>query len=233
MAEELEIFINIASVRARISAAARRVGREPEEVLLVAVSKTIAPEKVNQALAAGITDLGENYLQEALLKQPQITGPARWHYIGHLQRNKAKQAVEAFDLIQSVDNLALVQELSKRAVALGKTASILLQVNTSGEASKSGVTPTELMKLAEAVSQLPNLQVQGLMTIGRFAPDPQVARAEFRLLAGLFRELAQRRLPNIEMKWLSMGMSHDFEVAIEEGANLVRVGTAIFGARRP
>lgn len=231
MAESPDIADNLERVRERISAAAVRAARKAEEILLVAVTKEVEPERIQQALDEGVTDLGENYLQEALLKQPEVTGQARWHFIGHLQRNKVKPALNAFDLIQSVDSLALAQEISRRANALGKEAEVLLQVNTSGEDQKFGLEPEETLSLAETISPLPGLRVQGLMTIGRFEPEPEAARKEFRQLAGIFRKLAELDLPSVKMRWLSMGMTHDFEVAIEEGANLVRIGRGIFGPR--
>jgi len=231
MAEKGIIYDNFLRLRERIALAAERSGRRAEEILLVAVSKGVEPERIQQAIEAGVTDLGENYLQEALLKQPKIPGQARWHFIGHLQRNKVKGVLQAFSLVQSVESLALAEEMSRRAQALGKEAEILLQVNTSGQESKFGLRPEEAAALLGAISSLPCLRVKGLMTIGRFEPEPEGARGEFRLLAGLFKRFADLRLPNVEMRWLSMGMTHDFEVAIEEGANLVRIGRGIFGPR--
>ncbi len=228
-AEKPDIAGNVRRVRERIAQACSRAGRRPEEILLVAVSKGVEPERIRQALAVGITDLGENYLQETLGKQTQIPEQVNWHFIGHLQRNKVKPTLEAFDLIQSVDSLRLAEEISGRAQALGRQAEILLQINTSGEESKFGAKPEDTLALAETVSALPAVKVRGLMTIGRWETDPEAARGEFRLLANLFRKIAALGL---EMRWLSMGMSHDFEVAIEEGANLVRIGRGIFGPRR-
>jgi pyridoxal phosphate enzyme (YggS family) len=225
------IIENLIRVRATIAAAAEKSGRRPEDIRLVAVTKTVPPEKINQAVAAGVTDLGENYLQEALAKQPLVTGPVNWHFIGHLQRNKAEKALQSFSLIQSVDSLRLAQELDRRAKQLGREVEILLQVNTSGEESKSGVAPEQAEELVETIAGLGSLKLQGLMTIGRLEPDPEAARGEFRSLAELFRRLGERDLPRVTMRWLSMGMSHDFEAAILEGANLVRIGRGIFGPR--
>jgi pyridoxal phosphate enzyme (YggS family) len=230
--EMQEITENLARIREKIAAAAAKSGRKAEEILLVAVSKGVEPERIEQAIGAGVTDLGENYLQEAIGKKAQVKSKARWHFIGHLQRNKVQAALEEFSLIQSVDSLKLAQEISRRAAAAGKIAQILLQVNTSSETSKFGVAPEETRRLVEEIAVLPGLSLQGLMTIGRFEPDPEAARGEFRLLSKIFREISQLNLPNIKMRWLSMGMTHDFEVAIEEGANLVRIGTGIFGPRR-
>jgi len=198
------IIENLIRVRANIAAAAERSGRRPEEIRLVAVTKTVPPEKINQALAAGVTDLGENYLQEALAKQPEVVGPANWHFIGHLQRNKAEKALQSFSLIQSVDSLRLAQELDRRAKQLGREAEILLQVNTSGEVSKSGVVSEQAEELAEAIASLDSLKLLGLMTIGRLESEPEAARREFRQLAELFQRLKERDLPRMTMRWLSM-----------------------------
>ena len=226
-----EIAANLSRVKERLAAAALRVGRRPEEILLVGIAKEVAAEQVRFALEAGLTDLGENYLQEARRKHLEIGRRARWHFVGHLQTNKVKAAVGLFDLIQSVDSLRLARALSREAEAAGRAVEGLLQVNTSGEPSKFGILPEELAAAAVEAAALPGLRLRGLMTIGRWAPDPEEARAEFRLLAGLAERLGKRGLPGVEMRFLSMGMSHDFEVAIEEGANLIRVGTAIFGPR--
>jgi hypothetical protein len=225
------IIENLKALRATIAAAAEKSGRRPEDIRLVAVTKTVLPEKINRAVAAGVTDLGENYLQEALAKQPEVVGPVNWHFIGHLQRNKAEKALQSFSLIQSVDSLRLAQELDHRAKQLGLEAEILLQVNTSGEESKSGIAPEQAEELADVISGLGSLKLLGLMTIGRLEPDPEAARGEFRSLAELFRRLGERDLPRVTMRWLSMGMSHDYEAAILEGANLVRIGRGIFGPR--
>ncbi len=196
----------------------------------MAVSKVVEPARIRAAIAAGVTDLGENYVQEAAAKRPEVAGAVRWHMIGHLQRNKAKQAVQIFDMIQTVDSGRLAWEIGRHAQALGRAMPVLLQVNTSGEDSKSGVEPEQAAELLHAVSEVSGIRVEGLMTIGRWDPDPERARPEFRLLAELARRLEEES--GLEMKWLSMGMSHDFETAIEEGANLIRVGTGVFGPRR-
>lgn len=224
-----DIAANVARVRERIARAAERAGRQPEDILLVGASKLMDADRVRRAIAAGLTDIGENYVQEAAQKRAEVGADARWHMVGHLQRNKAGQAVEIFDMVQTVDSPRLARALARRAEAAGRTLEVLLQVNTSGEESKFGAAPEELEALAEAVAQLPSLRAQGLMTIGRWDPDPDSARPEFRLLRQLSERLQER--DDLDMRWLSMGMSHDFEVAIEEGANLVRVGTAIFGPR--
>lgn len=227
--ERIDIAANVARVRERIALAAERAGRRPEEVRLVAVSKVVGAERVREAVVAGVTDLGENYVQEAAAKREEVGEGATWHLIGHLQRNKASRAAAIFDMIQTVDSLRIAEAIGKHAEAAEKTMRVLLQVNTSGEESKYGVEPEQVGSVLEAVAAVPGLRVEGLMTIGRWDPDPERARPEFRQLATLAGSLEGRT--GAEMKWLSMGMSHDFEVAIEEGANLVRIGTGIFGPR--
>jgi pyridoxal phosphate enzyme (YggS family) len=228
-ASHVDIAENVARIRDRIAKAAERAGRSAHDIGLVAVSKVVDTERVRQAVAAGITDIGENYVQEAAAKRPEVGGGPRWHMIGHLQRNKAGQAVQIFDMIQTVDTQRLAEAIGRRAQAAGRTMSVLLQVNTSGEESKSGAAPADVERLLDGVGPLPGLQVEGLMTIGRWDPDPESARREFRLLAQLAKQL--ERHSGLATTRLSMGMSHDFEVAIEEGANLIRVGTGIFGPR--
>ena len=223
-----DIAANLARVRERIERAARAVGRSPGDMRLVAVAKQMPVEYVRAAIAAGVTDVGENYVQEAEAKFAEIGRVVRWHLVGHLQRNKVKAALPIFDLIHTVDSRRLAEEISRRAPA-GARVPVLLQVNTSGEASKFGLPPAAALDRAAELAQLPGLDIQGLMTIGRWDPDPQAARGEFQLLAEIFERLAL--VPGVTACWLSMGMSHDFEVAIEEGANLLRIGTAIFGPR--
>jgi hypothetical protein len=227
-AERVDIAGNVARVRERIARAAARAGRDGGEIRLVAAAKTVASARVAEAVAAGVADIGENYVQEAAAKRDQVGGGARWHLIGHLQRNKAASAARIFDIIQTVDSPRLAQAIAARARSLGRTIEVLLQVNTSGEGTKSGVSPDDVEGLYEAVSPLTGIRVQGLMTIGSMHGDPEAGRPEFRRLMRLAGGL--ERL-GAEMRWLSMGMTHDFEVAIEEGANLVRVGTGIFGPR--
>ena len=237
----MSIAENIAAVQARIAAAARRAGRDPAEITLVAVTKTHPPELVAEAVAAGARALGENRVQEAASKIAALrAGHAelRWHLIGHLQRNKAKLAAELFDLVHSVDSLRLAEALA-RQVAPGRRLPILLQINVSGEASKEGfalqggATSAALLALLPELEQLvalPQLEVRGLMTVAPMVADPEQARPVFKALRELRDELA-RRLPTARWDQLSMGMTDDFEVAISEGATIVRVGRAIFGAR--
>jgi len=228
--ESVDVAANVARIRERIARAAERAGRSPETVTLVAVSKVVEPARIQAALAAGVTDVGENYVQEAAAKRPEVGAAARWHMIGHLQRNKTKQAVQIFDMIQTVDSERLAEVIGRHAQASGRTMPVLLQVNTSGEDSKSGVEPERAAELLHVVAGVGGIRVEGLMTIGRWDPDPERARPEFRLLAELARKLEDES--GVQMRWLSMGMSHDFETAIEEGANLIRVGTGVFGPRR-
>ncbi|MCY4544846.1 MAG: YggS family pyridoxal phosphate-dependent enzyme [Gemmatimonadetes bacterium] len=221
---------NLVRVYDRISKAAERTGREASSVHLIAVSKTKPLAMIEEALRAGITDFGENRVQEALEKVRPEDG-ATWHMIGPLQRNKAKSAVRIFDMIHSVDRLSLGQELDRRLQAAGRTMPVLIQVNTSSEETKAGVEPDRALELAEQLSVLSGLSVRGLMTIPAYSPDPEDARPAFRLLRDTRDRIASAGVTGIGMDVLSMGMSHDFEVAIEEGADMIRVGTAIFGAR--
>ena len=229
LAGPVDIAGNLARIRDSIATAAERAGRRPDEIKLVAVAKTIEAERVREAIAAAVADIGENYVQEAAAKKAEVSSDARWHMVGHLQRTKASQAVTIFDMIQTVDSRRLAQAISRRAETAGRTMEVLLQVNTSGEESKYGAAPDDAEALLRAMMEMPGIRVTGLMTIGRWDPDPERARPEFRSLARLARDLEAR--VGLQLKWLSMGMSHDFEVAIKEGANLVRIGTAIFGPR--
>jgi pyridoxal phosphate enzyme (YggS family) len=211
----------IAHVRQRVERAAERAGRSPAEVTIVAVSKGFPPSAIDEATVAGITDVGENRVQEAAAKIAELRGlPVTWHLVGHLQTNKAKTALELFDIIHSVDSLHLAEVLSHRAQG---PLPVLLEVNVTGEASKFGFPPNEVDAAAETIARLPRLDLRGLMTVAPFVSDPETIRP-------VFREL--RRLRDaLGLVELSMGMTDDFEVAIEEGATLVRIGRAIFGER--
>jgi hypothetical protein len=223
---------NIAKVRERISAACRRAGRQPEDVKLIAISKTVPPEPIRQAYEAGLRDFGENRVQEAAAKRPALSDlTATWHLVGHLQSNKAKPARDLFHWIHSVDSLHLAERLDKVAACRGDRLPVLLEVNLGEEAAKSGVAQDEVSHLAEALSRLETLEVRGLMVIPPFLENPEQVRPYFRRLRELADEIAARNFPGVSMQELSMGMSHDFEVAIEEGATMVRIGTAIFGPR--
>ncbi|MCZ7571947.1 MAG: YggS family pyridoxal phosphate-dependent enzyme [Ardenticatenaceae bacterium] len=227
---------NLERVRERIAAAAIRSGRKPAEITLVAVTKTHPPEVVAAAYELGLRDIGENRVEEALRKQAVLPPDLRWHMIGHIQRRKARDVVGNFHLVHSVDSLRLAEELEKRARAVNVLVDILLEVNVTGEASKYGfqaTTPAErdtLVAAAAALTTLPSLRVRGLMTMAPFVADPEETRPFFAAVRHL-RERLRRELPAHEWAFLSMGMTNDFEVAIEEGATHVRIGTAIFGER--
>ncbi len=219
----------------RIYSSALRAGRSPEDITLIAVSKTHPPEAIERAYRFGIRNFGENYVQELRTKQahfPRTTYPdLQWHFIGHLQRNKAKFLVGNVALIHSVDNLRLAQKISQLAVDRNLTVPILLQVNTSGESSKYGCDPEQLFALAEHIFQLPNLHVRGLMTLAAYLSPPERTRPMFALLRTLRDRLEQRFPEFAPLPELSMGMTNDFEIAIEEGATMIRIGTALFGER--
>lgn len=223
---------NLAGVRARIVTAAKRAGRDPETVQLVAVSKHQPVEAIREAMVAGQLVFGENYLQEAEGKIGQLGTGAAWHCIGHVQSNKARLAAELFQCVETVDRLKLAAGLDRRLAELGRRMDVLVQVNVGGEAQKSGVPPAEAASLCEALRQFPTLRLRGLMTMPPWQEDPEASRPYFRQLRLLAEELAAAGLLGMHGPVaLSMGMSADFEVAIAEGATLVRVGTALFGER--
>jgi pyridoxal phosphate enzyme (YggS family) len=226
---------NIEAIRQRIESAARRARRRPEEIALMAVTKTHSPERVREAHAAGLRLFGENRVQEFAGKAGALSDLPRadWHMIGHLQTNKAGKAVELFHAVDSVDSLKLAEKLDAAARALSKKLSVLIEINVGGEAAKSGVAPDarELQELLMAAPRLEALEFHGLMTVPPFTDNPKEARPYFCKLRELRDAIATRKLPAIRIDVLSMGMSHDFEVAIEEGSTCVRVGTAIFGER--
>lgn len=223
---------NLKRVRERIASAAERTGRQAHDVTLVAVSKSTPVEAVGEAVQAGVRVLGENRVQEAETKVGSVTGAVEWHLVGHLQRNKVKSALRMFEMVHSVDSYRLAKEIGKRAVQAGMSARTLVQVNTSGAASQFGSGPDATVDLVGRISEVKGLGVEGLMTIGRFLPDPEAVRPCFVQLRQLSEKVAAARLPGVSMAHLSMGMTGDFEVAIEEGATMVRIGSAIFGSRR-
>lgn len=229
---ETDIVSNVMGIRQRMAAAAERCGRNHEDINLMAVSKTVPPERVHEAIKAGITWFGENYVQEAREKIPAVGQNVSWHMIGHLQTNKVKYVVHLFDWIHSVDRIELARELDKRAAQNQRTLKVLLEVNVSGEVSKNGVEPSRVPELVRQISLMPNLDVQGLMTMPPFFENPEDARPYFIALRELRDKIASENIPGIQMKELSMGMTGDFEVAIEEGATIIRVGRAIFGERQ-
>jgi pyridoxal phosphate enzyme (YggS family) len=235
----MSIAQNIAVVRSRIAAAARRAGRRPEAIALMAVSKTVTPAAIREAYEAGLRLFGESRVQELARKAEALRDlpDAEWHMIGHLQANKSNKAAELFAAVDSIDSLRLAERLNLSASHLGKKVAVLLEINVGGEVAKSGMArrSPELDEILRAAPSLENLEVRGLMTVPPFTDDRNGARPYFRelreLQSELQRKIAALGLPGVEMKQLSMGMSHDFEVAIEEGSTCVRVGTAIFGER--
>jgi len=220
--------VSTATIEANVKALLEEL---PPHVILVAAAKSRTPEEVLACVRAGVKVIGENYVQEALAAYSVVGPKAEWHFIGHLQRNKVKKAVEIFDMIETIDSLALAREVDKRSAALGKVMPVLIEINSGREPQKFGVMPEEAVDLVDELHRLPCLRVQGLMTMGPEAGDPEEARPYFRLTRDLFEEIHLRNFPGVEMKWLSMGMSHSYKVAIEEGANMVRLGTKIFGPR--
>ena len=222
---------NLAAVKRKIAAAALAAGREPSAVRLVAVSKTKPAALVAEAAAAGQRLFGENYVQELTAKAAEVTMPVEWHFIGHLQSNKVKQIAGLVTMIHSVDRLSLAEEIDRQWGRIGRSCDILVQVNVSAEATKSGTTTQDALQLVRQIAALPHLRVCGLMTMPPFFDDPEAARPYFRELRLLAEEIAALAIPGVAMQELSMGMSGDFEAAIAEGATLVRVGSAIFGTR--
>ena len=223
---------NLDQIRAEISDTAIAASRKPEDVLLIAVSKKKPIADIMAAIEAGVEHFGENYIQEAVEKIETIgRDKACWHFIGHLQSNKAKLAVKYFDYIQTVDSLKLAKEINKHAKEMNKTLKILIQLNIAHEDSKSGIDATEVLNLAEQMNALDNLSVQGLMCMPPFFDDPELARPYFEKLAQLRHKIMDKGFERISMNHLSMGMSNDFKVAVQEGATMVRVGTSIFGKR--
>lgn len=229
-----QIRSNWEAVKSKALDAAVVSGRNPDDITIVAVAKTHPSGMIKNAIEAGIGNIGENYVQEMVQKYKELAELGievpKWHFIGHLQTNKVKYIIPFVDMIHSVDSAHLAEEISKQAQKLGRTIDILLQVNTSGEESKSGCEPQDIYKLAEELSRLQNIKIHGLMTIGTFSNDEVIIKREFRLLRSLRDELAVK-FPEIDFHHLSMGMTNDYPIAIAEGATLVRVGTAIFGER--
>jgi pyridoxal phosphate enzyme (YggS family) len=222
---------NLKHVQDRIAAAAKRAGRDPSLIKLVTVTKTIDPERIRYAVAAGSNTLGENRVQEAKDKIEQLGSIASWHLIGHLQTNKAKYAVKLFDLIHSIDNIELAREIDRQATKIGKVQNVLIEVSIAGEEAKAGVTLEETADLIKETAMLKHISIRGLMTMPPFLDDPEAVRPYFRKLRELAVSIAKEEIPHVSMQELSMGMSGDFEVAVEEGSTMVRVGTAIFGER--
>ena len=220
---------SIAEVEKKISAACLRAGRTREKIQLIAVTKTIPVERIQEAIREGLTHFGENYIQEAQKKIETIS-QGTWHFIGHLQKNKARQAVKLFSMIETLDSPGLARELNRQAVNLKDPLQVLIQINEAGEDTKSGLTPEQVPSLLEESPAWPALRIRGLMTVPPYDPDPEKSRAWFHSLFQ-WRDRWQAQFPSIDLSQLSMGMSHDFDVAIEEGATIIRVGTALFGPR--
>jgi hypothetical protein len=222
---------NLDLVRERVAAAAARAGRDPAAITIVAVTKTHGPEIVTQAIEAGLADVGENKVQEFLAKAPDVKLPCRWHLVGHLQTSKVAKVIGRFALVQSVDSFRLAEHLSRSGEAAGVTTDILLEVNTSGEESKFGLPPDEVLSACELIAKLPNLRMHGLMTVGPLGSDASAVGAAFAKLRRIKEGVDVARIENVSMEHLSMGMTDDFELAIAEGSTMIRLGRILFGER--
>lgn len=225
-----QVTLNLEAVRDKIRVRCLKNGVDDRNITIVGVTKTFSPEAASEGVRAGLQDLGENRVQEAQYKIPLVIPRPRWHLIGHLQKNKVRRAVELFDVIQSVDSLELAELISRRAVETDKVLEVLLQVNTSYERQKSGFDPGEILETAYNLKSLPNLRITGLMAIGPLCDDVRLVEKSFSLTRIIFDKVRQSVGDGFD--WLSMGMSGDFELALDYGANILRIGTAIFGARR-
>ena len=203
----------------------------PQGVELVAAAKTRKPEDILQAIEAGVKIVGENYVQEAERAYEAVGGKARWHFIGYLQKNKVKKAVKLFDMIETVDSIELAEEIDKRCAQIGKVMPVLIEINSGREKQKTGVLPEKAAQLIREVSSLPHLRVMGLMTMGPRFGDPEDSRPCFRETKKVFEKIKKLNLPHVEMRYLSMGMTNSYKIAIDEGANMVRIGSKIFGER--
>ncbi len=228
----MSIADNITTVMSRCASAAQRAGRDPLSIKLIVVTKTVDTERISEAVAAGALILGENRVQEAKEKIEKLGPIASWHLIGHLQTNKAKYAVKLFYLIHSVDSLDLAMEIDKQAAKIGKVQDVLIEVSIAGERTKAGVPLEDAVALIKEAAKLKSISIKGLMTMPPFSDNPEDSRLHFKRLHELSERIANEHIPGVSMKELSMGMSGDFEVAIEEGATMVRVGTSIFGERK-
>lgn len=224
----MSIRSNLENIRGRINRAAERAGRDPADIQLCVVTKTVPVEMMREAIRCGIDIIGENRVHEAAAKQPDVGRAVAWHMIGHLQSRKAKQAVPLFDVVQSVESLSTATALEKRCAELGRSLRVFIEVNTSGEEQKYGVAPAEVERLVREIAPMEHLQIEGLMTMAAFVPDPETARPSFRQLRRVADRLRERDIAGARFDVLSMGMSNDFEVAVEEGSTMVRIGTAIF-----
>jgi PLP dependent protein len=230
--EKIMVADNIRHIRETAEAVCVQAARDPASVKLIAVGKTFPPEKILEAVDAGVSDIGENYVQEAIGKRETLNDDRiRWHFIGHLQTNKVKYVAGWVSMIHSVDDARCAEEIQKHAARLGRSIDVLVEVNTSEEATKFGVRPERAGELVRSIAALPNLEVRGLMTIGPFTEEATESRASFRLLRSLRDEMNEYHVTRVPMTELSMGMTHDYRIAIEEGSTMIRIGTAIFGVR--
>lgn len=230
--KKIMVSDNIRHISETAAAACIQAARDPGSVTLIAVGKTFPPEMILEAVHAGVLDIGENYVQEVIGKRDVLKDDRiRWHFIGHLQSNKVKYIAEWVTLIHSVDNARCAEEIQRHALRLGRTIDILVEVNTSAEATKFGVHPEQAVEFVRSIAAYPNICVKGLMTIGPFTDESASSRASFRLLRSLRDEMNAQHVTRVPMTELSMGMTHDYRIAIEEGSTMIRIGTAIFGLR--
>lgn len=228
---DLEIKENLDNIYSRIRIAAEKSGRKAEDIKLIAVTKTVDVDRIKNVYDYGILDMGENRVQELLEKYDKLDQSCKWHLIGHLQTNKVKYIIDKVEMIHSVDSLELVREIDTRAKKLDRKMDILLQVNVSGEESKFGINPNDVHEYVKIISGYSNISLKGMMTIAPYTQDAEDIRPIFKKLYNIYIDIKNEKLDNVTMDYLSMGMSNDFEVAIEEGANIVRIGTGIFGKR--
>ncbi len=226
-----EIKKNIDDIRQKVEKAAIKSGRKFDDIKIIAVTKTIDSKRIIEVLDENMTDLGENRVQELCKKYDEIKRPCNWHLIGHLQTNKVKYIIDKVVMIHSVDSFDLAEEIQKRAQKAGITMDVLVEVNIAGEDSKFGIDPKEVIDFVKKISVFPNIRVKGLMTIAPFVQNPEEIRWVFKKINKIFVDIRKENIDNIDMNYISAGMSNDFEVAIEEGANIVRIGTSIFGKR--
>lgn len=222
---------NLENIKERIESSCKKVGRNPQTITLVGITKTVSPEIINIAYSLGLRHFGENKVQELISKIDKLPKDIHWHFVGHLQRNKVKYIADFIHLIHSVDSYELALEIDKQAKKCKKQIPVLIQVNTSNEESKYGVEPEMTLSITKQIAELENIKIVGLMTIGALYNDPEMVRPCFKSLKNIFDKIKMLNLKNVEMKELSMGMTNDFEIAIEEGATIIRIGTAIFGKR--
>ncbi len=224
----MSIRTNLERLRKQMEQAAKRAKRDPDDIDLVVVTKTVGADRIKEAIDCGVSIIGENRVHQAAAKRAEVSGPVRWHMIGHLQSRKAKQAAELFDMVQSVESVSTAAALQKRCAEAGRIMPVLIEVNTSSEEQKYGVSPDEAEAFIHETGSMENLRIEGLMTMAAFVPDPEQARPSFRMLRELAETLRAKNMEGASFDVLSMGMSNDFEVAIEEGSTMVRIGTAVF-----